>query len=91
MTAGHVCLLVFSLYIFELFSHLFFFLLGLGAGTLFYSDLCPTDFVPLLIPVLRIQIRDPDAFLTPGWVKNEHPGTYFRELIKNFWVKNTIL
>ncbi len=36
-------------------------------------------------PVIRIQ--DP---VTPGYgIRDEHPGSYFRELMNNFWVKNT--
>ncbi len=47
--------------------------------------------------MLRIRIRDPVPFdpwiRDPGWVKikirirDEHPGSYFREFKTNFWVK----
>ncbi len=47
-------------------------------------------------PVLRIRIRDPVPFYAPGsWlckkirIRDEQPGSYFRELRKIFWVKNT--
>jgi hypothetical protein len=38
-------------------------------------------------------VADPGsgAFLTPGsGMNNERPGSYFRELRNNFWVKNTV-
>jgi hypothetical protein len=47
-------------------------------------------------PVLRIRLRDPVPCrpLDPGWVKktririrNEQPGSYFREHRNSFWVK----
>ncbi len=46
---------------------------------------------PMVAAVLRIRIRDPVSgaflcFLTTGsGIRDEHPGSYFRELRNNFW------
>ncbi len=46
--------------------------------------------------VLRLRIRDPVLLLPldPGWekirIKDDHPGSYFRDLGTIFWVKNTV-
>jgi hypothetical protein len=33
------------------------------------------------------QDPDPEWVKIKIWIRDEHPGAYFRELIKNFWVK----